>query len=219
MGILLSVLMVWDRERRFALVASRWCWGSLFMWLNPFLSVERRGVERAAEGPYIIVANHQSVTDIPCVVGLPLPVRIVAREGVAKVPVLGTFLRLARHLVADDDLLQRGQASLDAGISLLIFPEGTRSVDGSLRRFRGGAFHLAEKTGAKLLPVVVDGGRFAVPKGRWRPDFFPVPLRLQVLDPVDPADFDSPLALRKAVQASMREALTVMQEGDGAIQI
>ncbi|MCO4747467.1 MAG: 1-acyl-sn-glycerol-3-phosphate acyltransferase [Proteobacteria bacterium] len=201
-GIVLSVIWPWDTDRRFALTSLRWTWGHLNMWLNPIWSMDRRGIEHIGDGPYIVVSNHQSLTDIPCVVGLPLPIRLVARPGIAAVPVMGTFLRLARH-VNSDNMLTDGIASLNAGISLLIFPEGTRSDDGTIRRFRGGAFHLAKATGTRILPVVQEGGRFLIPKGDSFPSDWPICVKLQVLEAVDPADFDSPLALRKHVHKAM----------------
>lgn len=206
LGILLSVLMFWDKDRRFALTSLRWCWGHLNMWLNPFWRVERRGLEHIGPGPYVVVCNHQSVGDIPNVVGLPLPIRLVAREGIAKVPVMRTFLRLARHIVADR-LVDEGPRTLQKGISILIFPEGTRSIDGRIRRFHGGAFHLAKHTRAPILPIVSDNSRLVIPKGRFWPDQGVVRVKLQVLAPVHPDDFETPLELKQHVHRVMLTAM------------
>ena len=89
--------------------------------------------------------------------------------------------------------------TLEQRCSVIMFPEGTRSVDGRVGRFNDGAFHLAVKAGVPVLPVVVEGSHGCLPKKTWK--FGPVDIRLEVLPPV-PAGSD-PIALRDSVRSAI----------------
>lgn len=182
-----------DPERRTALAAARWGWGYALWALQPLWRLHRSGLERVGEGPYLVVANHQSVLDIPAVLGLPLPLRIVARPGIFRVPVLGAWMRMSRQIpvaVGDAAALRafatEVESSLKAGISVVVFPEGTRSPTGELAEFQRGAFRLALDLGVPVLPVAIDGTRFMLGKGRLGAERFPTPCGLIVRPPIAP---------------------------------
>ena len=186
--------------------------------------VRQLGIELVADGmehvgqavPAVIVANHCSQLDIP-VLGAVLAdaeYRWVFKRELLRVPFVGWHLWAAGHIAVDR---QRGgnfarmNAKIDdalaRGLSVLFFPEGTRSKDGALRAFRGGAFKTAVRTGLPVLPVVLDGtehllqkGSIAFPAGRKM-------VRVRVLPPVTRRAEGDDKARTKALQADVRAAM------------
>ena len=129
------------------------------------VDVEVRGLERLTPGTtYIFVSNHQSIYDIPIVFwNVPWQLRIIAKASLGQFPFLGWHLSRTGHLLVDRKkpdpigILKRWKGLVSKGLSLIVFPEGTRSADGTVGRFKGGSFLLAIQAG---LPVVPDlGGR------------------------------------------------------------
>ena len=115
--------------------------------------------------PYVIVLNHNTVIDIPTLYYLPLNFRWVSKREVFRVPFFGQFLVLHGDICIDrgraaeamEQLLREGRKWTERGASVAIFPEGTRSKDGEIHRFKAGAFALAKEAGVPILPVVMDG--------------------------------------------------------------
>jgi 1-acyl-sn-glycerol-3-phosphate acyltransferase len=121
---------------------------------------------------YVFAANHQSIYDIPIVfTALPLQLRIVAKDSLGRIPFLGWHLRRTGHLLVDRrnpgaGILKRMSHLVSAARSLIVFPEGTRSVDGAVGRFKGGTFLLAIDAALPVVPVSIAGSRFVMRKGR-----------------------------------------------------
>lgn len=121
---------------------------------------------------YIVVCNHGSYFDVPCLfASLPLSLRFVAKKELLSVPMFGTALENLGHVIIDRSLgLQAYQKMRrdveEAGTSVCIFPEGTRSKDGSMARFKSGAFYMAKETGFSVLPVAISGTYNIMPP--WR---------------------------------------------------
>ena len=121
---------------------------------------------------YVIAANHQSIYDIPIIfTTLPLQLRIVAKESLGRVPFLGWHLQRTGHLLVDRTnpgagILKRMATLIRSARSLIVFPEGTRSVDGSVGRFKGGIFLLAIDSSLPVLPVSIARSRFVMTKGQ-----------------------------------------------------
>ena len=121
---------------------------------------------------YVVAANHQSIYDIPIIfTTLPLQLRIVAKESLGRIPFLGWHLQRTGHLLVDRKnpgagILKRMANLVAAARSLIVFPEGTRSVDGSVGRFKGGIFLLAIDSALPVLPVSIARSRFVMTKGR-----------------------------------------------------
>lgn len=160
----------WDPDRRVAAMCTRWTWGVLHFAAQPFWKVRITGRERLAGRAAILVANHQSVLDIPLLHLLPVPLRVTARPGVFAMPVYGTMARFGGHLeIAEESdipaLVTRVRYLLDRGIFVVVFPEGSRSDGRSLGRFHRGAFELALRCEADVLPVCIRGTGDAVPRG------------------------------------------------------
>ena len=169
------------------------------------LILNTTGVRVAVEGlhrvtsrkTYIFVSNHQSIYDIPVIfASLPFQLRIIAKESLARFPVLGWHLRRGGHLFVDRrhpdraGILKRWRALVSEGLSLIIFAEGTRSWDGRVARFKAGSFLLAIEAGLPVVPVALIGTRAIMPKGRLRTD--PADVTLVVHDPIPPPPIDSP---------------------------
>ena len=114
---------------------------------------------------YVIVLNHNTVVDIPTLYYLPLNFRWVSKREVFRVPFFGQFLVLhgdicidrGRAAEAKEQMVRKGRLWLGRGASVAVFPEGTRSKDGEIHRFKTGAFALAKEAGVGILPVVLDG--------------------------------------------------------------
>jgi len=121
---------------------------------------------------YVVAANHQSIYDIPIVfTTLPLQLRIVAKESLGRIPFLGWHLQRTGHLLVDRKnpgagILKRMATLVAAAHSVIVFPEGTRSVDGSVGRFKGGIFLLAIDSTLPVLPISIARSRFVMTKGR-----------------------------------------------------
>ena len=189
---LVYVLTVpFDRTRRVVGRFFRIC-GTMLIRLNPLWSTRISGYRREkGSGPYIVVANHQSIADIPALSFLPWEMKWLSKEANFKVPGLGWMMRMAGDIPLRRGERESAQSAmarcrwyLDRGMSVMIFPEGTRSADGEIAPFKDGAFRLALETGLPILPIAVAGSRHAIPKNSW---VFSVKcqVRIEVLPPVD----------------------------------
>lgn len=207
--VLWAVTAPFDRRR--ALLHRFTCfWAALYTWLNPAWRVRVEGRKNIRPGvAYVMVANHLSFLDILVLFRLFAHFKWVAKAEMFRIPVIGWNMRLNRYV-----MLRRGdresvaqmmaacERNLHEGSSVMIFPEGTRSATGRLQAFKHGAFSLALRTGAPLLPIVVEGTADALPKhgfvlrGRNR-------IRVRVLDEIAYASFATmPVeALTQAVRA------------------
>ena len=141
-----------------------------------YFGLELRGVEHIpAQGPVLIVPNHQTFADPPLVtIPVRRPIYYMAWSRLFGVPVFGRLIRRLRAFPVDIDRSD-GQAVreavrlLRAGEALMIFPEGGRSPDGTLQPFKVGAFRLAVTHRTPVLPVTIAGAWDAWPVGRTLP--------------------------------------------------
>jgi len=121
---------------------------------------------------YVIAANHQSIYDIPILfTSVPLPLRIVAKESLGRIPFLGWHLWRTGHVLVDRKnpgagILKRMGHLVRGARSVIVFPEGTRSEDGTVGRFKGGIFLLAIDSSLPVLPISIAGSRFIMTKGQ-----------------------------------------------------
>jgi 1-acyl-sn-glycerol-3-phosphate acyltransferase len=139
--------------------------------------VRIRGAERLRHGrSYVIMANHQSWFDIPALwwaLG-NRDVRWIAKKELVPVPFFGWAVAASRHIVIDRQnrdkavrAIRRATEMSGDGVSIIIFPEGTRSSSGALLPFKKGGFHLAVDAGLEILPVAIRGTRKVLPKHGW----------------------------------------------------
>lgn len=124
------------------------------------------GLENVEKGkPYVIVLNHNSMVDIISLYFVPLNFRWVSKREVFRIPFIGGLLMLHGDIAIERGrgaesmrkVIRDGRTWLSRGVSVAMFPEGTRSKDGEMHRFKQGAFVLAKEAGVAILPVVLDG--------------------------------------------------------------
>lgn len=147
-------------------------WASLYTWLNPVWRVRITGRENIRRGQtYVMVANHQSMVDVLVLFRLFAPFSWVSKAENFRLPLIGWNMRLNGYIPikrGDKEsavaMLSAARAKLHDGVSVMMFPEGTRSKDGRLREFKPGAFQLAQDTGVPILPIVLNGSSQALPK-------------------------------------------------------
>jgi 1-acyl-sn-glycerol-3-phosphate acyltransferase len=172
---------------------AHWCartWSRLIL-RTTGVRVELAGLERLVPGrTYLFVANHQSIYDIPILFwSLPYQLRIIAKESLGRFPFLGWHLRRTGHMLVDRRHPDRAaifswaSRLTSKGLSLIVFPEGTRSRDGRVGRFKGLSFYLALEAGMPVVPLSVVGSRHVMLKGRLAT--YPGRVRLVVYDPID----------------------------------
>lgn len=164
----------------------------------PFWKIEISGREKIISGtPYVIIANHQSMLDILILNCIRYRYRWISKIENSRIPVLGWYLKMAKYITINrgnseskEIMLGKSVESLRKGISIIIFPEGTRSPDNEIGPFKLGAFQMALMSDKPILPVVVDGTGKVLPKKGLV--FSPgQTLSIRILDPVHPGMFNT----------------------------
>lgn len=157
---------------------------------------------------YVFVANHQSFVDVFAVYGwLPNNFKWLMKKELRKIPFVGTACAVAGHIFVDRsnpraamESLQDIKTQLCNGISTVIFPEGTRTKNGEIGRFKRGAFQIAMDLDLLVVPITLDGFYQAMPKNQ----FFVNPfsrVSLHIGQPVDISKFED-----------VNEAMTYMRD-------
>ncbi len=145
----------------------------LYGWLNPMVNMAgvnfvATGVEKIPENePIIYTPNHAGAFDIPAIVlTAPKPPIFMAKKELGKIPVLKNWMDAVDCVFVDRNnknsahsSLQQAIDAVNDGRSIVVFPEGTRSKTGELGEFRGGAMKIAMETGARVVPVLLEGTR------------------------------------------------------------
>ena len=170
--IAIAVSRLFDRKDRFTYRLAN-LWGKSIVKINPQWKIKISGVHHIKNNKgYVIVANHTSLADIVCLFCLGKHFKWVAKSSLFKIPVFGWSMSLLNYIP-----LSRGRhgsiresfneaiESLKKDISVLIFPEGTRSKTGKLAEFKNGAFKLALLTKKPIIPIVISGTGEALTKG------------------------------------------------------
>ena len=190
-------------------------WGRSIL-MGSGVRVSVTGIERIDTGrPYIFMSNHQSNFDIPVLLGhLPVQFRWLAKAELFRIPVFGRAMRGAGYISIDRadraaafESLQQAAEKIRQGVSILIFPEGTRSLDGFLRTFKKGGFVLAIQAEVPIVPVVVRGTFDIMPKHRML--IHPRDVTVDVGAPiaVEGVDYASKETLMEAVREAIQRRL------------
>lgn len=186
-GLLGSILE--HRGRFFGHIARLWSW----------LILKASGVQYSVHGlaklnpdqQYVFVANHESAFDIPLAfAGLPYQLTPISKVELRKIPLFGWAMRAAKHVFVDRHNHEAALISLEAAVqslheiprSVLVFPEGTRSLDGKIHAFKKGGIVLAIKAGLPIVPMAMCGTAGVVTKGSW--NLSPKPVELHVGNPI-----------------------------------
>lgn len=212
LGALSIASSLFDRRGYFAHGCARaWSWLIL---ATTGVEVTVRGLERLVPGrTYVFVANHQSIYDIPVLFWwIPFQLRIIAKESLGRFPVLGPHLKRTGHMLVDRSRPDRqgifgwASALTSKGLSLIVFPEGTRSVDGRVGVFKGGSFYLAMQAGLPIVPIRIDGSRHVMRKGQLTTR--PGHVTLTVHDPIETtAQPDPPTREVRALANRVRQLI------------
>lgn len=179
------------------------------------IRIEQSGRDHIpADRACIFMPNHLSNLDPPVLAPLlPGTPSIMMKAELFKIPVLGAACRMAHCVPVERDggreaavrSVRMAAEVIGSGLSMLIFAEGTRSRTGRLQPLKAGPFHLAQSTGAPILPIAISGTESMMRKGSAR--VYPGVARVQFLAPVYPNDFRSRGELIAAVQSAIAAAL------------
>lgn len=195
------------------------------IWSRALLGIGRvevrvEGLEHLPSGPAVYAANHGSALDIPIVLGhLPVDFRIIHKLSVYLIPFLGQAVWASRHIGIDRRNAFRARRSLAEaarrirdGTSVVVFPEGTRSPDATVRRFKRGSFGLALAAGVPVVPVSLVGVKGVVPRGL--PSLVPgtVGVRVHRAVPVAGRTPDEAEALAEEVRQIVAAACAAREE-------
>ena len=151
-------------------------WGQSILWVSR-VHVSVKGLSNIEpDKSYVYMANHQSNFDIPVLLGcLPVQFRWLAKAELFKIPLFGRAMLGAGYVKIDRfnrksafESLEEAARRMRNGVSVMIFPEGTRSIDGNIRPFKKGGFVLAVDSGVPIIPIILHGTRSIMPKGQLR---------------------------------------------------
>ena len=173
LGVAVILVALFSRNGNMPhLIARAWARSILIVAGTP-VSVE--GIENLKiDGSVILMPNHQSNFDIPLLLGcLPVQFRWLAKAELFKIPIFGRGMRGCGYISIDRSnrksafrSLAEAAQKIRNGVSVLIFPEGTRSWDGEIQSFKKGGFVLSVDAGVPIIPIVISGTRAVMPKGK-----------------------------------------------------
>jgi len=189
--------------------------------IMPVWGIKVEGQEKMVpKTPYIIISNHQSLLDILILFRLKCNFKWISKIENSRVPIVGWYMLMANYIYIDRgnkdskaEMMKKCEENLKNGISILMFPEGTRSHDREISPFKLGAFQLALSADKSILPVVLDGTGGLLPKhglifkGKSN-------LRIKILDPVHPGSFGTanPEELANKFRTTMTDELSRMRQ-------
>lgn len=161
--------------------------------LNPLWRFRVTGtMPKDPRRPYVVVSNHESFVDILLISHLPWEMKWLSKVEILRIPILGWNMVLAGDVPVERGTrksalkaMRRCQEVLANKVSVMMFPEGTRSETDEMLPFKEGAFRLAVDSGVPILPLVVRGTRSALPKHGWR--FGKSHAEVRVLEPIETA--------------------------------
>lgn len=184
-------------------------WGRLFC-IVFLIPVHVHGREHIKKGQsYVIAPNHQSYWDAFSMYGyVGVNFKWIMKKEIGKIPFVGWACRMAGHIFIDRsskfqsmESIRKAEAQLKDGMSVLIFPEGTRTPDGRMGRFKRGAFQIAQELQLPILPVAIDGCYEVMNRHAWHVTRHPVHIT-----------FHEPVWPRSTEQCTEQECAAVMRE-------
>ena len=157
--------------------------------LNSLWRFRTRGTLTDARRPYVVVANHESYADVFLISCFPWEMKWLSKDTMFNIPCMGWMMQMAGDIKlvrgnrdSAADAIMQCRDRLKKRVSVMIFPEGTRSRSWDMLPFKDGAFRLAIEAGVPILPIAVAGTRFAMAKGTFR--FLPARAIAQLLEPI-----------------------------------
>ncbi len=185
-----------DRYRKLA-NAILMFFGQSFTYLNPFWKIEMKGLENYRKGEgCIFLGNHRSFVDMPLLARLPWQMKWVSKKELFRIPVAGWILKMAGHISIDRGSPEARKSIykmvpyVEAGVPVMVFPEGTRSKDGKLKPFKRGAFLVAWEHKLPVQPIVITGTEKLIRPGSWVMKLKGYAI-VSILERISPEDFES----------------------------
>ena len=216
-GKLLKIFKGEEASKKYVLNEVRKFGVRAFSWL--FSKVHVEGEENIPNETFMVVANHQSLMDIPLILAYVTRGGFIAKKELEKVPGVAWFIKYMGGVFIDRENprqiageIKKVLKNLRNGVNYIVFPEGTRTEDGSVLEFKKGSIALAMKTKVKILPVAIWGTMYLVPKGSLL--FDPGEVYLKILPLVDPTKFDNEEELIEYVRSKIVEAVEELRTKD-----
>jgi len=216
-GKLLKIFKGEEASKKYVLNEVRKFGVRAFSWL--FSKVHVEGEENIPNETFMVVANHQSLMDIPLILAYVTRGGFIAKKELEKVPGVAWFIKYMGGVFIDRENprqiageIKKVLKNLRNGVNYIVFPEGTRTEDGSVLEFKKGSIALAMKTKVKILPVAIWGTMYLVPKRSLL--FDPGEVYLKILPPVDPTKFDNEEELIEYVRSKIVEAVEELKVKD-----
>jgi 1-acyl-sn-glycerol-3-phosphate acyltransferase len=211
LGVLALITVPFDRKGKVVHQYAR-LWGKVALWANG-VKVKVGGLENLkGKGPYVFMSNHQGSYDIFALLGhLPFQFKWLAKKELFSIPFFGWTMAAAGYISVDRkgtretvEAMNEAAHKIREGMSVVIFPEGSRSQNGSLQPFKKGGFTLAIKSRVPIVPIAIDGSRTIMPKDRLKVS--PGEIWIQLGSPIDTENFS--LKDREVLMAKVKERIT-----------
>ncbi len=218
LSILAFITFPFDRNGNIVHHYARW-WAKIQLLVSG-VRVKVGGLEHLdKETPYIYMSNHQGSYDIFALLScLPVQFRWIAKKELFAIPILGWAMGAANYISIDRsgrrgalESIERAARKIKGGVSVVIFPEGTRSRDGSIQPFKRGGFTLALKSGVPIIPITINGSRDVMARDSMR--VRPGEIRVSI----DRAIQTTPFSLRErnVLMEKVRETIEGNLAADG----
>jgi 1-acyl-sn-glycerol-3-phosphate acyltransferase len=184
------LMMIVRRDTSASIWMAREGWSPVLLWAGGAQLIVEGSEHVDPNRPTVYLSNHQSTIDIPALFrAIPVNLRFIAKNELKYVPVLGWYMLLAKFIFIDRGNRRRALESMDragerirSGISIIAFPEGTRSPDGRILPFKKGPFAVALKAKVAVCPVTIEGSGKLMPKAKWT--ITPGPIRVKIGAPI-----------------------------------
>ena len=180
------VLCLFDKDGTLVHSYSAVPWARIMLWVSG-IRVKAEGQENADPGvPCVYMSNHQSYFDILALLAyVPVSFKFIVKQELMRIPIFGLAMRRAGYIGIERkdhrkaiQSMNKAAEKMRNGVSVLIFPEGTRSVDGRLQEFKRGGFILAIKSGCAIVPVALNNSYRIAPKGSLRINKMPMDIHI-----------------------------------------
>jgi len=199
-------------------------WGSLYIWLNPFISVEISGKENIDPNKtYIITPNHSFLLDIPALHHLFIHFKWISKSSLRKIPFIGWNMVLNKTIFINRTdqksqfkMMRSCEKNLALGNSIMIFPEGTRSRGQELGKFLDGGFLLAKKAKCDILPVALTYSEKKILEGITFTKFLKI--KVEVLKAISSDEYKKTRDLRDNVRSRIESVLTGQNIASGTVK-
>jgi 1-acyl-sn-glycerol-3-phosphate acyltransferase len=190
LGILAIAVSFFSKTGNMPHLVARF-WGKCILFVSG-IRVKVKGIANVdPQKPCIFMSNHQGNFDIPVLLGcLPFQFRWLAKAELFRIPLFGRAMRDCGYISIDRfnrssafESLKRAAETIRGGVNVMIFPEGTRSLDGKIRSFKKGGFIMTIDAGVPIMPIVIQGTYSIMPKNRLL--IRPGAVVLEILEPVE----------------------------------